>query len=241
MLVRPHRNSHPRRGFKILELLLSISIVATLIAFLLPAKTRTRAAARRMQCQHNLQRIVLALHAYHDAYQVLPPACTVDAHGQPLHSWRTLVLPYLDQQALYDKIDLSRPWDDPANAEVCKTHVPCYQCSELWDPTNHTTTYLAVVTPNSCLRPTGSRRMSDLTDGRAETLLVIETDATHAVPWMAPLDADEKLVLEFGPQTDVDRLTGVHAAFADGSVRSFDPDTPAAQRQAWISIAGRGN
>ena len=51
-------------------------------------------------------------------YKALPPAYTVDADGRPLHSWRTLILPYLEQEPLYQTIDLSKPWNDPANAKA---------------------------------------------------------------------------------------------------------------------------
>ena len=74
-----------------------------------------------MQCANNLKQIALALRNYESVYHALPPAYTVDAEGKPLHSWRTLILPYLEQQALYDKIDLSKPWDDPANKEAYET------------------------------------------------------------------------------------------------------------------------
>ena len=80
---------------------------------LLPAVQAAREAARRMSCSNNIKQIGLAMQNYHTAYGTLPPAYTVDAQGRPLHSWRTLILPFIEQQALYGEIDLSKPWNDP--------------------------------------------------------------------------------------------------------------------------------
>ena len=87
---------------------------------LIPAVSSAREAARRMQCSNNLKQIALALHNYHSAYGTLPPAYTIDVDGNRLHSWRTLILPYMEQDALYQQIDFSKPWDDPANAFLAK-------------------------------------------------------------------------------------------------------------------------
>src|SRR5204863_3233790 len=77
-----------------------LGIGAVLIALLLPPVSRGREGARRSQCKNNLKQIALALRQYEAEYHALPPAYTVDADGKPLHSWRTLILPYLDQVPL---------------------------------------------------------------------------------------------------------------------------------------------
>ncbi len=112
--VRPKTGSG--RGFWPIKSLAVLAILALLIAFLLPATRSSRGAARRAQCTNNLKQIALALHNYEQAYKSFPPAYTVDANGRPLHSWRTLILPFLEQESLYRAIDLSKPWNDPANA-----------------------------------------------------------------------------------------------------------------------------
>ncbi len=83
-------------------------------------------------------------------YNSFPPAYTVDESGQRLHSWRTLILPFLEQDALYDSIDLSKPWDDPANRMAANTVIPAYACpSSASDP--GMTNYVAVVDPSSVM------------------------------------------------------------------------------------------
>ncbi|MFM9960067.1 MAG: DUF1559 domain-containing protein [Planctomycetaceae bacterium] len=231
-----------RSGFTLGELVIATAIVMVIavVAFtlLLPVQ-RAREPARRSQCRNNLKQIALALFNYHDQYHAFPPAYTVDADGKPLHSWRTLILPYMDQKALYDKIDLTKPWDDPVNVEVFKSiSFDPYRCPSEPGPASHTT-YLAVVTSNSCLRHGESARISDIKDGLANTLMVTEVDSEHAVPWMAPRDADESLFLAISPTSKLVHTGGVQAVFADGTVRFLNADLTAEIRRTLITIDGK--
>ncbi|MEZ6051323.1 MAG: DUF1559 domain-containing protein [Planctomycetaceae bacterium] len=229
--------SNHRSAFTLLELIVTLAIVAALIALLLPARRGSREAARRTQCRNNLKQIGLALHNYHDVYQAFPPAYTVDETGQPLHSWRTLLLPYLDQKKLYESIDLSRPWDDPANAEAFKTVVPTYACpSAAIDPTQ--TTYLGMVGPDACLKPTEPRPIAEITDGTSHTILVIEASPQDAVHWMAPQDAGVRFLLSFKEESPFDHVGGTHALIADGSVQFLSATTPDETRQALVTVDG---
>ena len=217
-----------------------LGIIAVLIALLLPATRSAGPAARRAQCTNNLKQIALALHNYEQAHKALPPAYTVDARGRPLHSWRTLILPYLEQEPLYQTIDLSKPWNDPANAKALETALPVFRCPEAVGPQN-TTTYLAIVAPNGCFIPRESRRLAEITDAHESTLMVIEAGEENAVPWMAPVDADESLVMSLGPTTKLHHAGGTNACFVDGSVRFLKASTPAAVRRALMSISGNDN
>jgi type II secretory pathway pseudopilin PulG len=222
----------------LIEVLIGIAIIAILIALLLPAVRRAGPSARRTQCKNNLKQIALALLSYESAYGVLPPAYTVDANGKPLHSWRSLILPYHEEQALYEKIDLTKAWDDPANADAFKSRVSNYQCPEVSGPAHHTT-YMAIVTSNSSFRATEPRLLSEITDNHGQTLLVVELDLEHAVPWMAPRDADEALFLALGPKSKLGHHGGVQAVLVDGVVRLLDANMEPKLRRALISIAGK--
>ena len=149
----------------------------------------------------------------------------------------TLILPYLEQERLYRTIDLSKPWNDPANAQARETSVPIFQCPETAGPKN-TTTYLAITGPNACLIPGKPRRLAEITDAHSSTLMVIEADETHAVPWMAPVDADESLVMSLGPTAKLHHAGGMNGCLVDGSVRFLRSETPAAVRRALLSISG---
>ncbi len=211
-------------------------IVLLLIALLMPAH-RGREPARRTQCKNNLKQIGLALHNYHDTYGAFPPAYTVDVDGKPLHSWRTLILPYLDQQPLYDTIDLTRPWDDPANEKARETMLHAYRCPSVADmPPNHTTS-LAIVAPGSLFAPAESRKLSDITDGTEQTIAVLEAPSDRSIPWMSPQDADEALFLSLSKESNLPHRGGTHALLCDGSVRFLSLNLSPAARRALISIA----
>ncbi|MES2793148.1 MAG: DUF1559 domain-containing protein [Planctomycetota bacterium] len=215
-----------------------LGIVVVVGTFFLPFTRDMRPHMRRLQCTHNLQQIGLALLRYHLAHKTFPPAYTVDSNGRPLHSWRTLILPYLEEPSLYEKIDLSKPWDDPANAEVYNAQPPlCFRCPARDLPANHTT-YLTIVSPAGCFRPGPPRSLSDITDAPGKTLLVIETAPQNAVHWMAPMDTDENWLLSLGPKTKLAHPGGINVIYVDGHVEFLQVDTSAAERRARISIAG---
>jgi prepilin-type N-terminal cleavage/methylation domain-containing protein/prepilin-type processing-associated H-X9-DG protein len=112
MTPRSRAAGHPlqRIGFTLIELLVVLAIIAVLIGLLLPAVQKVREAAARTQCQNNLKQIGLAMHAYHDAYSGLPPG-TVGTPKRVLYSagWATMILPYIEQGNLYNKLDVTLP------------------------------------------------------------------------------------------------------------------------------------
>jgi len=232
----PKKPSSGRRH-RLLEFLVVLGIIAILIALLLPAVRTAGPAARRAQCTNNLKQIMQALHNYEEAHKALPPAYTVDANGRPLHSWRTLILPYLEQERLYQTIDLAKPWNAPANAKARDTALFVFRCPESAGPRN-TTTYLAIAGPNGCLIPKEPRRLAEITDAHNSTMMVIEAGEENAVPWMAPVDANETLVMSLGPTTKLHHAGGTNSGFVDGSVRFLKTSTPAMVRRALMSISG---
>lgn len=224
-------------GFTLVELFVVIAIIGMLVAMLLPNVRSAREPARRAQCMNNLKQIGLALHNYHDEYGCLPPAYTVDAEGKPLHSWRTLILPFLEHKPLYESIDLNRPWDDPANQAAFETRVSPYVCPSSDGRARHTR-YLAVVGPTSCLQADRGRRLDEITDDRSLTLMVIEVADEHAVHWMSPVDASEDLLASLAAAKRQPHPHGAQGLFADMAVRILRGDTKPEALRALVSIAG---
>lgn len=116
----------------LVELLVAIAIIGVLAGLLLPAIQQSREAARRGQCLNNLRQLGLALHAYHNACATFPPGC-VERRIPPTKtarqiSWAALILPGLEQQAVYERLDLSRPYDSPANAAAAAMLMPAFVC-----------------------------------------------------------------------------------------------------------------
>ncbi len=225
-------------GFTLIEVLAVLAVIAILIVLLLPARRDSRGASRRVACKNNLKQIGIALYNYREDHGTLPPAYTMDANGKPLHSWRTLILPYLDEQALYDRIDLTKPWNDPANAAVYQVNLPFYQCPTPDLPANHTT-YLGLVGVNCYFHPHRGRQLSELKDGPSETAAVIEAAPKHAVHWMAPQDADGRYLLELPEEPPLPHQGGTHLLLADGSVRYISPEVSPGSRLALSTIAGQ--
>ncbi len=91
-------------GFTLVELLVVIAIIGVLVALLLPAIQAAREAARRTQCTNNLKQIGIALQNYHDTYGILPPSY-VNNGSEIMWGWGLLILPFMEEEALFDRID----------------------------------------------------------------------------------------------------------------------------------------
>lgn len=119
-----------RRALTLVELLVVVAVIGVLIALLLPAIQKVREAANRAACLNHLKQLGLALHAYHDANGSFPPGVTADTSDlrDGKHSGLVFVLPYLEQQPLYQRYDFSAAWRAPANLPVAQTRVALFLC-----------------------------------------------------------------------------------------------------------------
>jgi prepilin-type N-terminal cleavage/methylation domain-containing protein/prepilin-type processing-associated H-X9-DG protein len=141
----PSREARPRGGFTLIELLVVIAIIAVLIALLLPAVQAAREAARRIQCTNNLKQIGLAIHNYVSTNDCFPPGGypaytpTQNTGNNASPSAHARLLPYIEQQSLYNALNWSLPViNDPvppgtgyapyANSTVSITRLNAFLC-----------------------------------------------------------------------------------------------------------------
>jgi hypothetical protein len=132
------------------------------------------------------------LRNYHDAHGSFPPACVVDANGKPMHSWRVLILPYIDGDDLYKKYRFDEPWDGPNNRKLHGEIVQVFRCpsqQRLRNPNPHATSYVAVVGPRTAWRGDRPVKLSDFTDDSDATILLVETKDS-GIHWMEPRDLE---------------------------------------------------
>ncbi len=183
--------------------------------------------AYRAACAHNLRQTWTALQAYYAQHGRFPPAYATDAAGRPTLSWRVFILPYMEQQSLYDRCVLNEPWDGPHNRELIKSDVlaaPEFQCPHHRWRDRTSVSYLALTGPGTAWPgATGSKR-ADFRRGPASTILLVEV-AASGISWAEPRDLDIRDLLSatsgLRPSSNHGR-NGFHALFADGSIRYLD-------------------
>jgi len=200
------RQKPVRTAFTLVELLVVIAIIGVMVGLLLPAIQAAREAARRMQCSNNLKQIGLGLHNYHGSYNMLPFAWggTRPPAGSPGYSALSQLLPYIEQAALYERIDFAKPLTDTFNTPARLTEVATFRCpSDLDNPqpqTGGATNYMANVGSQHIwqdpLRQDGpflrarQLRFRDILDGTSNTAAFAERMLTDGSNGMISLDSD---------------------------------------------------
>ena len=209
-----------RRGFTLIELLVVIAIIAVLVALVLPAVQQARESARQTTCRNNLKQIGLALHNYHSAHSLFPPSSTSDVEqggwivvpkGRHIHSWSSLLLPYVDQQTLHNQFNFNLSSLHPDNLPLAEMLPEVFRCPSYSGPKfsqdeNYTrfsercaiTNYAAmgssdvghiygqnsgVLAPDGTMFPLSHSRIDDVTDGTGQTVLICETREEKMMVW----------------------------------------------------------
>ncbi|MBI2823599.1 MAG: DUF1559 domain-containing protein [Planctomycetia bacterium] len=202
-------------GFTLVELLVVIAIIGVLVGLLLPAVQQAREAARRSQCTNNLKQIGLALHQYADQLGGFPSSTTSQIDfgvwspnptSYHLHSWASLVLPFLEQTALHDWVNYNVSAVAPENYAVAAQQIAVYRCPSYQghefseakiytklSPSFRIRNYAVVGattvgnlwhTPDGVMYPRASTRFAEITDGLSNTILVAETREEDCAVWI---------------------------------------------------------
>ncbi len=219
-----------RRAYTLVELLVVIAIIGILVSLLVPAVQSARESSRRSSCSNNLKQLGLAVHSFESQRGRLPRSGTDQQPFKELRklgvgmkfSWVVLLLPYLDQQTIYERFDLStnilRQSDDPQNEQIASLQCPSdestgrryttSQCPLCVGNFYGKANYAAFVSPSQLgLTWQGSlseagRRLAEVTDGLSQTILIGEVrtrDHERDVRgvWALPWPGASLLALDF--------------------------------------------
>lgn len=148
------------------------------------------------RCGEHMRAVAVALAKYHDEFGSLPPAITTDSSGRAMHSWRVLILPYLgeDGASLYERYDLSQPWDSAKNKQLVGRMPEEFRCPDQPKNEKGKTRYLAIVGKGCAWEKDRCIKLEDVKDEPSWTLLVVES--MKAVPWTQPVDLDYRRLKE---------------------------------------------
>lgn len=178
-------------------------------------------AMRRAISTNHLKDIGVALANYHEAHRSYPPGGLFDGNGQPLHGWQAMLLPFLEQQKLYDRIDFSVPWDHPRNADVYRTEIPGFLYPFTFETRDRRGYALSFYAGNAeVLGGDVARKVSDMKDGTSSTFMAGEA-AGEFQPWGYPANwRDPVLGINRSPRGFGGPWPpgGANFLFADGSV-----------------------
>ena len=246
--VQASASRNRRWFFKILSV--CMIAIGGCTAVLYPFVQQAREAANRTSCKCMLNQIGLALHTYHDQYGSFPPAFVRGSDGRPWHSWRVLILPYLDQADLYKQYSFSEPWDGPNNIKLLPHRPSIFDCPIRCEPTGAsrpllaytgilacgsgwrrsgmTTSFAAAFGSDCIFRGSEPVTTKDVTDSTTGTIMIGElSDAM--IPWTKPEDIDVGLHPHIGDSLGFStsgRHGGAYFLMADGTSRWLKSDTP---------------
>ena len=166
---------------------------------------------------NNLRQLGLSLHNYAQANGTFPPAYTTDGKGKPLLSWRVLVLPYLEQNELFQQFHLDEPWDSAHNKKLIARMPAVFKSPGSRVSGQGKTNYLTVRGEDTIFPGEQKVTFGQVRHGLSYTIMTVEASDEKAVPWTKPDD------FHYDEKKPVAGLVGLRrggflAGFADGSV-----------------------
>ena len=198
-------------------------------------------SGRRVQCKSNLSNLGKALHNYNSSLGSFPPAYLADANGKPLHSWRTLLLPYLEEPKIRRAYQLDEPWDGPHNRQLHGRAVHHFDCPADEAPDTQTS-YVAIVGPGTMWHGAHPCTVSEITDGTSNTIMLVEV-RNSGINWLEPRDltAPElkaRILAKRWRERPRNHHSGGHVLMVDASVHWLSDEDLLKRLDALISING---
>lgn len=214
-----------------------VGLIVALAALLIPAVQRSREAASRTMCSNNYKQVGIALIRFHDTNGALP-AASISSPGPAGASWRVAILPYLEQNNLYEQFAINEPVSSQTNLRAASIMPKVYECPSGSLAAPGTTYHQALVGRNSALAASKGTRFATFLKGVSGTILTSESKTSAA--WASSGD------LSFGSDAasllpnlgGYPHAYGFHALFGDGSVRFLQSTISADEFRGMASKTG---
>ncbi|NOY41758.1 MAG: DUF1559 domain-containing protein [Planctomycetes bacterium] len=221
--------------------LTNIAVIGVLVGLLLPAVQAAREAARRNASMNNMKNITLALHNYADRHRGFPAHANYDEAGKPLLSWRVHLLPFLEEQKLYEQFHLDEPWDSEHNRQLISQMPELFlDPSSKHSPEDGKTHYLGAKGEGLAFSGTEKgRHFAGILDGTANTLMLLQVNDQRVATWTKPED------WELDPKDPLKGLAGsMHpgifmAGFFDAHIQAISENIDPEVFQHMLTISGR--
>ncbi|MBI1902827.1 MAG: DUF1559 domain-containing protein [Planctomycetia bacterium] len=188
-------------------------------------------------CQTNLKKIVRAMEEYESDNGSLPPAYIAGPDGKPMHSWRVLLLEYMgpEEQQIFRRYRMDEPWNGPNNSKLLAEMPDVYACPWTVSLENKTTSYVVVVGPETAFEGGQGVKKSQVKDGPASTVYVIDMGLTD-IKWLEPRDVSLETLNPVVGSDDIPALheDSVHVGLGDGTVQEMPQGT---DLTAWLTKA----
>jgi type II secretory pathway pseudopilin PulG len=233
------RHTDSGRLPRLSQVLVVLLLLLVTLAVLLPSAQSVRESSRRGMCAHNLRQIWYGLNEYRREHGEFPAASTADGGGTPLLSWRVALLPFLERNDVFRRIDQTKPWNDATNDSATATPIHGYGC-----PSDasviQATSYFAVVGSRTIWRRDQTERPKVATDSISATILLIEAFGRNTA-WAAPIDLtfeEARRLLTTVNDRDEGHQGGRHVVFADGTVGFVGTPLDCATAEALLTSSG---
>jgi len=237
--------------FTLRSLFVLTAVIGLLLGILVPWVRASRDAAHVRLCANNLRQIGIALHEFHETFGGFPEAFSSDETGRPLHSWRTQLLPFIDQMgweegslgAAHGHLRRNEPWNSRNNSELRAWRIPIYQCPDDNAVSVHNdTSYVAVVGDETAWPGRTATKLSAFGERSSQIILLVEA-CDSGIHWMEPRE------LMFGglectlngrskPGISSKHANGVNVLFVDASARFLPFNTPAKDIKTMLTVRG---
>lgn len=226
----------------VIVLVVAVFCGGILLSLLLPAVQAAREAARRASCTNNMKHLGLGMHMFHDTNKRFPGYDDPDHPQYQPCSWRVQLMPYIEQDFVYQQYDRTQAWDSITNSVLEDTISPYYKCPSSPPGAGTDTDYLTLVGPNGVFMQKGSTAIKDIRDGTSNTIMIVESH-NSGVHWMDPRDLaikDAKIVSvgSMGQGIKSHHPGVVNVTLCDGSVRSVSEDIDPRLLQSMITRSG---